>query len=486
MSQKGGNGGYRDVVHEIHSRYRLVDPRSDSAETKYPIAAQTQPITVINNRHSITHDNRPRTLNNDRSGSKCAGSETTHGLNALQLLHIRLNHASKQVLLRMLMTNSATGLGTTYKACKDLTIGPCDACLKSKLTVEQISPRQNPRSLLPNQRDVYMDTMTMDTPSLQGNKYITFIFHEPTDRIFAYFSPTKEDQHVVLRKHYEEMLRPRGLQIRHVYSDCEGVYLNRKFQAEFASSPPYADKKNAKVQRAIQAIMDITSVSLRRHHSPKDLWQLAMGAAIYIRNRMPFCREKEGISPHEKCTGEKPDLSLAHPFDCPAWWYVDNNNDPSRQGCVTTAFKCQMVGYSNTCPGAYFVMEADRVVKVRNQVLCEEYAGMRSLENPPQAADLVQVLCPRMIALDKAVCPVQNQEGAMVIADRQNAHIKARWQACTRDSDGIEDITEKLFGVQPVRLRARSAPLLGFSSGAQRDGTGSSTEYYQDEVPVWP
>jgi hypothetical protein len=59
-------------------------------------------------------------------------AETTLGLNKLQLLHLRLGHVSKEVILKMLKSGAAIGLGTTYDECKDLHLGICDACLRGK------------------------------------------------------------------------------------------------------------------------------------------------------------------------------------------------------------------------------------------------------------------------------------------------------------------------------------------------------------------
>ncbi|KAJ1402330.1 hypothetical protein B484DRAFT_405441, partial [Ochromonadaceae sp. CCMP2298] len=86
--------------------------------------AETDPVLA-----SLVRKEVRRLLRGSR-GAKIA--DGTVGLNDLQLLHVRLGHASRDQLLRLLKSGAAKGLGTTYEACKDLPLGICDACLRGK------------------------------------------------------------------------------------------------------------------------------------------------------------------------------------------------------------------------------------------------------------------------------------------------------------------------------------------------------------------
>ena len=54
-------------------------------------------------------------------------------LNDLQLLHIRTLHTPQEKLKQMVKDETCIGFGVTYRSIKDLELGSCDSCIRSRM-----------------------------------------------------------------------------------------------------------------------------------------------------------------------------------------------------------------------------------------------------------------------------------------------------------------------------------------------------------------
>ena len=75
---------------------------------------------------------------------------------------------------------------------------------------------------------------------------------------------------------------------------------------------------------------------------PQYYWVEAIHAAVYIMNRTPTAMI-HGMTPDEKFTGKKPDLSHLKVFGCLAYVHIP---DELRSKLHPKAEKCVFIGYS--------------------------------------------------------------------------------------------------------------------------------------------
>lgn len=148
---------------------------------------------------------------------------STSTLNALQVLHRRMGHASKGVIERMLKNNAVVGASTTYEAIKDMEIGLCDACLRGKMHARSVpTSRSRDRAAMKPMEEIAMDPVPMSVQSLQGNTYATIGIDLHSSYAFMVPARTKGDQVTVLERVKSEIADKYGHTIRVLHTDSEG------------------------------------------------------------------------------------------------------------------------------------------------------------------------------------------------------------------------------------------------------------------------
>lgn len=80
------------------------------------------------------------------------------------------------------------------------------------------------------------------------------------------------------------------------------------------AAAPYAHQQNGKIKCYIRMISDTAQALLADLKLPASFWGLAVLAAVYLRNHIPTKTLPGHITPHEKMTKQKPDLSMLHIF----------------------------------------------------------------------------------------------------------------------------------------------------------------------------
>jgi hypothetical protein len=319
------------------------------------------------------------------------------GLNALQKLHLRLGHASRDQLLRLLKSGAAKGLGTTYEECKDLPLGICDACLRGKSDAMHIPSSESATETTSAPfTDLHMDIKEMTCESKQKNHCTTWIIDRGTGKHYAYHLQGKSDQDAVIRRFVLEEVIPSGHgAVKNLTADCDSTFLEQRFidtclqiGIRLRTSPPHVHQANGVVERAIGADLKMMRAVMARYNSPKSYWQYALDYVIHTRNRLVDTVGSDNISPEQRSTGEVPDLSIARPFDAPCWYHV-HKEERSGKGAV---FKSRvehgrMVGYSTIAKGSYLVINRNGRELTRPQVYCKEYPGRLGLENLSEHSD---------------------------------------------------------------------------------------------------
>ncbi|KAJ1405909.1 hypothetical protein B484DRAFT_469660, partial [Ochromonadaceae sp. CCMP2298] len=141
-------------------------------------------------------------------GSTRAG--TTQGLNALELLHLRTGHSSEAVLKAGLKLNIFKGAQTTYAACRNLTLGPCEACLRGGMRADSVTVSSRDLSALKPMQEIGMDPVSLSTKTVDGNTVLNVGLCYGAKLMWAYPAKTDTAQSDVLRAIKRDYADPYG------------------------------------------------------------------------------------------------------------------------------------------------------------------------------------------------------------------------------------------------------------------------------------
>jgi hypothetical protein len=87
---------------------------------------------------------------------------------------------------------------------------------------------------------------------------------------------------------------------------------------------------------------------LNEKNLPNYFWAKAVATAIYIMNRTPTARI-HGMTPKEKFTCKKPDVSHSKVFGCIAYVHVPDEKrsklDPKADKCIFIRYSSEQKGY---------------------------------------------------------------------------------------------------------------------------------------------
>jgi hypothetical protein len=86
------------------------------------------------------HEKYRSRVNTLKSTSGSSRGAKTSGVNPLEVLHVRLGHASKDLVKWIVKSGVCTGLGYTYDQIKHLQSPLCDACMKGRMKAFPIPP----------------------------------------------------------------------------------------------------------------------------------------------------------------------------------------------------------------------------------------------------------------------------------------------------------------------------------------------------------
>jgi hypothetical protein len=87
---------------------------------------------------------------------------------------------------------------------------------------------------------------------------------------------------------------------------------------------------------------------LNEKNLPNYFWAKAVATAVYIMNRTPTAAI-HGMTPEEKFTGKKPDVSHFKVFGCIAYVHVPDEKrsklDPKTEKCIFIGYSLKQKGY---------------------------------------------------------------------------------------------------------------------------------------------
>jgi transposase InsO family protein len=256
----------------------------------------------------------------------------THGKGAgdIGILHKRVGHVNLQRLKLMEKQNVVGGLpkfGT-----EEVMSEVCEACQLGKQARHPFPIQTTHVSSKPLEM-IHSYVWTTKTESIRGCKYYVSFIDDHTRKVWVYFMKHKGEvfQHFLNFKAMEE--KEKGVSIKCLRSDGGGEYFSNEFneylkehgiQRKYSCS--YSPQQNGVVERKNMHIAEVACAMLNEKNLPNYFWAEVVAIVVYIMNRTPTTIV-HGMTPEEKFTSKKLDVSHLRMFGCIAYVHVPNERD---------------------------------------------------------------------------------------------------------------------------------------------------------------
>ena len=116
------------------------------------------------------------------------------------------------------------------------------------------------------------------------------------------------------------------------------LYSNLAFIPLHSPAELVAERKN-------RSLKEMTTCMLESKKLTRNLWEEAMNAAVYIKNRVPHSSLK-GNTPFESYFGQKPDVSNLRVFGSTAWARIPHDK---RKALQLQCVECLFIRYPDEC-----------------------------------------------------------------------------------------------------------------------------------------
>jgi Pol polyprotein, beta-barrel domain len=289
--------------------------------------------------------------------------------------HDRLGHVSKTAILKLGDRVVGLNLGPTdpeeFPGCQ---CGPCATGKQHRLPFEAVEVRADKPLEL-----VHSDLCgEFPMKSLGGGRYFMTFTDDCTRYCRVYILKNKEATSILgaFEEYRAWAEKQTGFEIKTIRTHGGKEYhgemeTNLKGTGiENQSTAAYSSQSNGVSERMNRTLMDMVRPMLEGSGAPSMLWGEAVITACYIKNRLPSRALKDGRTPHEAWTGEKPYLGHIKKFGCAVYAYVPKK---LRKKLDPKPTKRILVGYESES-GLYRVYhpQKSKVVTSRDLIICED------------------------------------------------------------------------------------------------------------------
>lgn len=306
---------------------------------------------------------------------------------SLDIWHRRMGHLNYADVKKL--ETSTEGVKITYSDSKT-----CIPCIEGKQTR---LPFKNEGSRATSQLEVIHSDLCgpMECSSLGGAKYFITFIDDYSRKVFVYFLKNKMDITSVFHNFKCEVENELGQKIKIIRTDNGTEYCNNDFSKYLSDSgikhqttTPYTPEQNGLSERKNRTLVERTKCMLRDANLPKIYWAEALSTAAYIINRSPS-RVLNDMTPEEKWSGRKPNISHMKIFGCKAMVHV-----PKQHRCKwdSKSTETRFVGYCQNTKGYRLLdMKRNVIVKSRDVVFIEESQESSKL-TPPTTEQSLQTV----------------------------------------------------------------------------------------------
>ena len=165
------------------------------------------------------------------------------------------------------------------------------------------------------------------------------------------------------------------MQIECLRSDGAGEYFSHEFSrflddqgVKRKFTCRYTPQQNGVAERKNRHIAEIARALMSEKEMPQYYWTEVVHTAVYIMNRTPTAAVHD-VTPEEKFTGLKADVSHFKVFGCIAYVHIP---DELRTKLDPKAEKCIFIGYSLEQKGCHNYNPVTQEIKVSRDVVFDE------------------------------------------------------------------------------------------------------------------
>lgn len=243
-------------------------------------------------------------------------------LMSINELHRKMGHVNCDDLWKMVKDGMVVGIDLDFNSKPDF----CEACIKAKATRKPFPKRSETKYLN------YGDKVVADTwgpakvESLGGKKYYHLFQDLASHEEQVYFSRKKSEGFESYKTYEAWVNTQRGAKIRVFGSDRGGEFTSQIFDEHLEKKGTVrhltvhdSPSSDGSAERANRTHLECVVAMLVSSGLPKSLWGEAVLHSVWIRNRVPTRSTDEDITPYEKGTGKKPNLSMLHEWGSTAW-----------------------------------------------------------------------------------------------------------------------------------------------------------------------
>lgn len=344
------------------------------------VFAQDKPTKVLFT-GSRSHSNSLYRLNTSLSGNANLSPPLSLNLATLtppgltELWHKRLGHLNFQTLYNFSRQGLVTGLPLLKKVHTT-----CEPCILGKQHTHAI-PRH---SFSQTSRPLELIHSDLCGPfphtSLKRSRYLLTFIDDYTRRTWVYFLATKDETFKTFRQFQQLTEKQTSLKISCLRTDRGGEYLSTDFNSycdeqgiHHHLTAAHTPQQNGIAERKNRHLCETMRTLLFGANLPTILWEEALRTSNYIGNRMPH-RALHKITPFQRFTGNKPDVSHLKVFGCRAYIHIKSGTKLQPKSLIST-----FIGYDDQSK-AYRCYDSNRskIIISRDVVFNEDVLGIPS------------------------------------------------------------------------------------------------------------
>lgn len=372
--------------------------------------------------------------------------------------HKRMGHLNMADVKRLELC--AEGISISNKENNTICI-PCCEAKQTRLPFPSSGSRAN--ALL---EIIHTDLCgPMETLSAGGGKYFITFIDDYSRKVYVYFLKNKLDIKSVFEKFKVEVENELGKKIKILRSDNGKEFCNKELSNFLAASgikhqtsTPYTPEQNGLAERMNRTLVERAKCMLFEAKLQKSFWAEAVATAAYVINRSPS-RVLAEVTPYEKWTGKKPNISHLKIFGSKAMVHVPKQN---RLKWDRKSKPLVFVGYCENTKGYRFFDPVYRKIVVSRDVTfiekCDDTDNITrkhttvsiSTENDTSVPQNVSVELENSIIVDDSSPDTQeitsssNETSFDSCAMNRRTHDETYYPDTDYDDDDDDDIPRKI------------------------------------------
>jgi len=218
--------------------------------------------------------------------------------------HRALGHANKERIIQLAQDTES------MKITGGNDIPPCSNCAEGKGKCVS-HPRKEESAIKVGEKVCIDLSGKVNKISLAGSQYYLLCKDEYSEFTYVQFAKDKGMIHELLAKTIIEFEEESGQTIRKIHTDQGSEFTNRnvellliKERIKHETSAVYTPQQNGVIEREMGIVTGMARAMLSASRLTLDLWEEAIRAAVYLKNRLPTKKSRQ--TPYERFIGRKP------------------------------------------------------------------------------------------------------------------------------------------------------------------------------------